>query len=96
MSLDEALACVGAGWAGLVREAYAGLPVGAVVDDVKEKYGGLRIYLSMIRLPFEDVVDEIERRSMRLCEVCGQPGALRALPWIKTLCEAHYQERRKE
>ncbi len=46
---EGALRSVGEGWAGLVNEAFDALEKltdHVVIDQVKEKYGGLRIYTS--------------------------------------------------
>jgi hypothetical protein len=59
------------------------------VLQVKEKFGGLRFYVS-------DADDAIHQRigiaadeSFRTCEICGQPGTLREARCIKTLCDEH-------
>lgn len=97
--LELALASVGPGWAGILRGFFArkerACP-GATVDQVKEKYGTLRIYgttprdMSMEQATaFWALVDEAEAASCTVCEDCGAPGALRQGGWIETLCDAH-------
>jgi hypothetical protein len=60
------------------------------VLQVKEKFGGLRFYVNCreeeaIRQRIGAAVHE----SFRTCEVCGQPGKLREVGWIKTTCDEH-------
>lgn len=75
------------------------------VLQVKEKFGGLRVYLNHPRLP-KEMSDKLhsyimmaERMSFRMCEECGNPNVetrnqLEAqLGWRKTLCENHHAQR---
>lgn len=40
-------------------------------------------------------IDEAENKSSTICEICGRQGSLRAdLPWMKTLCDEHYNRRK--
>jgi len=71
------------------------------VDQVKEKYGALRIYWSP---PLEGCSDEDYDRveqaidnatdeSRRTCEMCGAPGALFVKSrWYQTLCDDHAEK----
>jgi len=63
------------------------------LDQVKEKFGGLRIYFtdhSMYSEYIDGVFDLAEAMSNHTCEQCGRPGVTRNLPWVQTLCENHY------
>jgi hypothetical protein len=64
------------------------------LDQVKEKFGGLRIYFtdhSHYSEYIDGVFDLTEAMSEHICEECGRPGITRnTLPWIQTLCENHY------
>jgi hypothetical protein len=89
---------VGAGWLPILEELH--LQLLAVdprygVAQVKEKFGGLRVYLAT---PEPDAaslaIDAAEERALRTCENCGQPGAPREGSWIKTLCDEHAVNRR--
>ena len=81
--LELAQSCVGPGWAGLVEEAYNALPPGSTIEQVKEKFGGLRFYA----VPWVEAITEIEDRSLTICEDCGAPGEPRKGGWIRTLCD---------
>ena len=82
-TLAMAKACVGPGWGGLVEEAYEALPDGATIAQIKEKFGGLRVYA----YPSVEAITAIEARSETVCEDCGAPGKLRERWWIRTLCD---------
>jgi hypothetical protein len=65
-----------------------------VLDQVKEKFGTLRIYYTDYSKSPEyisGVFDFAEMMSHTICEKCGKPGSTRHdLSWIQTLCEDHY------
>lgn len=61
------------------------------VDQIKEKFGTLRVYLRTYDRPeWSRIVSEAERESAVTCELCGQPGTTRGGGgvWITTRCEA--------
>jgi hypothetical protein len=61
----------------------------------KEKFGELRLYLTKENDASDDVVRKYEKLSKITCETCGSPGSLKTLGsgWVKTLCQAHADER---
>ena len=81
------------------------------IDEIKEKYGTLRVEYShdnfsddngdpnkkaALENDIESLVDEYEEKSKTVCEMCGAPGKLREdLPWIQTLCVSCYAEQVK-
>jgi len=100
---------VGRGWEALIREVLQGiedlLPEkhDFKVSQIKEKFGGLRFYAFSLELPEETkkkidkLISLAESRSFGVCEMCGEParadtGGSR-FGWIKSLCDAHKQER---
>jgi len=90
---QDALECVGPGWAGLIHEAYRFIrqyrPFRVSVTQVKEKYGTLRIYVSSGPGNLFDEMEEILEKSSRVCEQCGRPGKTRwDLGWVLTLCDS--------
>ena len=56
-------------------------------DQVKEKYGGLRLYFSGGDSYIEGIIDMAEEYSYKICEVCGNKGKPNKEGWITTLCE---------
>lgn len=57
-------------------------------DQVKEKYGGLRLYFSGGDDYVEGLVSMAEAFSYKVCEVCGNKGEPNKGGWIVTLCES--------
>ena len=56
-------------------------------DQVKEKYGGLRVYYSGGDDYVRGVVSMAEEYSYKVCEKCGNAGKVNKGGWITTLCE---------
>ncbi|NBP03941.1 MAG: hypothetical protein EBU90_28360 [Proteobacteria bacterium] len=65
-------------------------------DQVKEKFGGLRIYFSGGDKYIEGVIDMAEEYSYKLCEVCGNSGKPNKNGWISVLCDKHREESTKQ
>lgn len=59
------------------------------VDQVKEKFGGLRVYLRHYEWATDNKVHQAEAQSRITCEECGEPGETAGPGWIKTLCGEH-------
>jgi hypothetical protein len=63
--------------------------------QVKEKFGGLRFYISFRNIDVEASIDNkiyklignAEAKSLKICEQCGKAGAPSKSGWIKTLCK---------
>lgn len=64
-----------------------------VVEQIKEKFGGLRFYYQGGDEQVHGMVWMAEAWASRTCEQCGQPGLRRAGGWIRTLCDTHEAER---
>ena len=56
-------------------------------DQIKEKYGTLRIYFSGGDEYVEGLVSMAEAISGKICEVCGNKGQPNKGGWITTLCD---------
>ena len=60
------------------------------VQQVKEKFGSLRFYVSSAPTEVFDMIHEAEKKSYYICEECGKEGKKfyrDNLPWIRTLCD---------
>jgi RNA polymerase-binding transcription factor DksA len=65
--------------------------------QVKEKFGGLRFYIDSgeecpheVYLEISNLIAEVENRSYKTCEVCGEEAQKRReRSWVKTLCDKH-------
>jgi hypothetical protein len=85
----------GEGWYPLIYETLD--KVQAIVDrdgldiqvtEIKEKYGGLRIYLDGDTDEIFELTQMAEEQSYNVCELCGKPGKLhRVNGWYMTRCE---------
>ena len=71
-----------------------------VAVQIKEKFGGLRVYtrsgprfVEAIQEELREAVGEAEAKSFKTCEMCGQPGKIGGSSWAKTFCSEHHQER---
>lgn len=94
---------VNPGWETLVDELHAKvleIDPEVVVEQVKEKLGGLRYYFSCEHDEWRTIqalVDEYAARSLSTCEVCGATeGTISdafGQPWINALCPRHAQIR---
>ena len=60
------------------------------IVQVKEKWGGLRIYVSSAPQAVHDIIDKAEEQSFKTCEKCGAVGECfhrDMLPYVRTLCD---------
>ena len=64
-----------------------------VVEQIKEKFGGLRFYYQGGDEQIYGMVRMAESWAARSCEECGKPGEGRSGGWIRTLCDDHEAER---
>lgn len=97
--IPEHLVFVGEGWHPLLMRLHGQLldaAPGYVISQVKEKYGGLRVYLELTEtengwlMPegVDALIEAAEEESLHTCEFCGAPGEPRPGGWVKTLCDA--------
>jgi hypothetical protein len=55
--------------------------------QVKEKFGGLRFYMTSETDEMSVAIKEAEAEAWKTCEKCGSPGKPREGGWIVTLCD---------
>lgn len=77
---DKAKTLLEGGWPGLE------------VHQVKEKFGTLRFYVGAATDEMHDRINEAEKKSAEICEVCGKPGKIRGRMWIYCACDEHTRE----
>jgi hypothetical protein len=63
-----------------------------VVEQIKEKFGGLRFYYEGGDEQISGMVRMAEAWASHACEECGAPGTAGGKGWIKTLCPTHRAE----
>lgn len=56
-------------------------------DQVKEKYGGLRVYFTGGDDYVEGLISMAEAISYKTCETCGNSGKPNKGGWVTTLCD---------
>lgn len=66
-----------------------------VVEQIKEKFGGLRFYYQGGDDRVDGMVRMAEAWADHSCEECGAPGERRSGGWIRTLCDKHEAERQE-
>jgi hypothetical protein len=88
------------GWYPLIQELISDLiELGwnKEINQVKEKFGGLRFYINDGSSEIHEKIIEAERKSYTICEVCAESGKLRKdLGWLLTLCDSHYLEKKNK
>jgi len=93
---EQAVGCVGKGWERLVRTVYnAKVGIGTTVGiiQVKEKWGGLRVYTDYYDSELEKTIMQVGEESLTVCEECGASGGLvKKGTWYQTRCEEHRGE----
>lgn len=67
-----------------------------VVEQIKEKFGGLRFYYQGGDDYIRGLVTMAEAWADSSCEECGKPGTRRSGGWIRTLCDEHEAERQQK
>lgn len=88
----------GDGWEGTIRrlsekieKMILALPeadrASCFAAQVKEKFGGLRFYMTASTTEMETAISEAEEECIRTCEVCGKLGKPdHSLGWVRTEC----------
>ena len=57
------------------------------VTQIKEKFGGLRFYVTGATQPIWDAINEAENDSFATCELCGEKGKRRGDGWFVVRCD---------
>jgi len=58
-----------------------------MVSQVKEKFGTLRFYIHHSTEEIQELINQAEQVSAKVCEQCGKPGTLkRDHGWFITIC----------
>jgi hypothetical protein len=89
----------GDGWYGLLDRLFSDISKAdqqCELFQVKEKFGGLRVYTQGTTDEVYELIDRSEEESFKVCEQCGAPGKLRDEGgWLRTLCDKCNDERGK-
>lgn len=98
ITLAEVCSPVGPGWHPLISELVEDLILlgwNGSIDQVKEKFGGLRCSIYCTTVAMEQLIEDAEHKSLRTCEECGAKGRTDGWGgyWLRTLCSKHGAER---
>lgn len=63
------------------------------VQQIKEKFGGLRFYYEGGDDELFKMVAEAEDQTYKICDMCGKQGQRHTAGWIKTRCADHRLDR---
>jgi len=65
--------------------------------QVKEKFGGLRIYFTPYNEKAQKILDKAENYSFKICEICGSTEGVtqNKRGWILTLCSECRKRKQK-
>ena len=91
----------GPGWYPLIKDALTKLEALGITDlavlQVKEKFGGLRIYLSFDNDETDAIIAAADQEARKTCEECGSKEnvELRDGGWLRTLCNQCEEKRKK-
>lgn len=64
-----------------------------VVEQIKEKFGGLRFYYQGGDTHIGGMVRMAEAWASKVCEDCGAPATKQTTGWIRNVCDKHFEER---
>jgi len=96
---------IGLGWYGLLLPVLQAISVYNIenpddetyVEQVKEKWGQLCIYVSSATEEIFNLIEIAEEESAYICETCGARGSIRDINgWYKTLCDRHFYGPKKK
>jgi hypothetical protein len=91
----------GPGWHPLITGALTEIEALGIANlevlQVKEKFGGLRIYLSVHNEESDAIITAAEQEAHKTCEDCGSKEnvELRGGGWLHTVCQSCEEKRTK-
>ena len=100
MSFEDQRHDVGEGWQPLIQKLHEDLTAldpAYTVEQIKEKFGGLRYYIGFSEDRDEETTRQMdaliwaaEEQSVKTCETCGEPGSVRNYRyWLTAACDEH-------
>ena len=87
------------GWEKILRKVCGKLDAlgeeGLQFEQIKEKWGLLRIYVNFYTDEVDEILHAAEKESGTVCESCGEPGTFRNSGWYRTFCDTCEENRLK-
>jgi hypothetical protein len=65
-------------------------------QQCKEKFGGLRFYVSGSDEFVRGLIAMAEANSFRTCEMCGKPAQMRRTGWMRVTCDSCEEKRNQK
>ena len=96
--IDAFFCDINKGWYGLVKNLIEELIAAGWdkhIHQIKEKFGGLRFYISEGNNEIYKIIEKYELLSYKTCELCSNEGKLRKGGWLVTLCDKCLEENGK-
>lgn len=98
VTIEQVCYPVGPGWHPLIEQLVKDLlDLGWIgeIEPVKEKFGGVRCAIFCTTAAMDDMINDAEHKSLRICEECGAKGRTDGWGgyWLKTLCSKHGAEK---
>jgi hypothetical protein len=94
--IDKLNFAVGDGWKGIITGLCERLdalgPRRLVITQIKEKFGGLRVYTNRSNDEVSRLIRIAEEAASATCEGCGAPGRNIKLATLCDLCRAKFSE----
>lgn len=92
---------VGSGWLELITKLIEDIietkpSKNFSIVQVKEKFGGLRVYTRHGKEEIYNLIDIAEKKSYEVCETCGDTGTLRRDSWYNVSCDLCHAKRKKK
>lgn len=87
------------GWHPILKEAFEklfALGWDGSIDQIKEKFGTLRLYIGNETYEMPPVIMEAEEKSCRTCQDCGAQGAKIHPGWSWFLTQCHDCNKKRE
>lgn len=96
LTFENILKMVPEGWNNLLENGFKKMFENGwdgKIIQIKEKFGGLRIYLDIDDEKIHKTIDEMEEESTKICCVCGcSPAKNITNSWILYYCNEHFEK----
>ena len=92
-TLDDVLLHIPIGWHNMLEDGFKRMFEAGWdghITQIKEKFGGLRLYIENASEEAWDIVEELEEHSLEICCVCGEKATKRSSGWVMYYCDEHF------